>query len=173
MGWPEVYVLDDGSGLALESGPRPPRAIKKWATVKDVAGATVLDLSTSLRFQRSHVPGAWWGVRSRLSQAVGKIPAAKNLVLTSEDGMLAHLAAPEAAELWPQARITVLDGGNAAWNGPSESGIERATTERDDVWYKPYDYGADYQKHARDYLSWEVALAEQITRDPTIRFRAY
>jgi len=173
MGWRDVYVLDDVSGLAIESGPRPPPAIKKWPTVQDVAGATVLDLSTSLRFHHAHIPGAWWGVRSRLSQAVGKIPAVKNLVLTSEDGMLAHLAAPEAAELWPQAQVGVLEGGNAAWKGPTESGIERATTERDDVWYKPYDHASDYRKHARDYLSWEVALVEQIKRDPTIRFRAY
>ena len=51
--------------------------------------------------------------------------------------------------------------------------VERATTTRDDVWYKPYDDSADYLKHARDYLDWEVALVDQIKRDPTIRFRAY
>ena len=49
----------------------------------------------------------------------------------------------------------------------------RATTGRDDVWYKPYDHAADYKQHARDYLAWEVALVDQIKRDPTIRFRAY
>ena len=95
------------------------------------------------------------------------------LVLTSEDSILAHLAAPEAAELWPRAEIRVLEGGNAAWKGPTESGTERATTTRDDVWYKPYDHASDYKKHARDYLEWEVALVEQIKRDPTIRFRAF
>jgi hypothetical protein len=85
--------------------------------------------------------------------------------------VLAHLAAPEAAALWPE--VQVLEGGNAAWTGPTESGVERATTTRDDVWYKPYDHTSDYLKHARDYLEWEVALVEQIKRDPTIRFRAY
>ena len=97
----------------------------------------------------------------------------KNLVLTSEDGVLAHLAAPDAAALWPDAEVGVLDGGNASWKGPWESGVERATTTRDDVWYKPYDHASDYKQHARDYLAWEVALVEQIKRDPTIRFRAY
>jgi hypothetical protein len=53
------------------------------------------------------------------------------------------------------------------------SGVERATTPRDDVWYKPYDHSSDYLKHARDYLEWEVALVDQIKRDPTIRFRAF
>jgi rhodanese-related sulfurtransferase len=173
MGWDDVYVLDDISGFALQSGARPLPSVKKWKTVTDVAGATVLDLSTSLRFYHSHIPGAWWAVRSRLDQVVEKVPAMEKLVLTSEDGTLAHLTAPEAAAQFPQADVAVLDGGNQAWKGPTESGVERATTERDDVWYKPYDHASDYKKHARDYLSWEVALVEQIKRDPTIRFRSY
>ncbi|HEX6265824.1 MAG TPA: rhodanese-like domain-containing protein, partial [Burkholderiales bacterium] len=174
MGWDDVHVLEDISGLPLESGPRPLPAVKTWPAVSDVSGATVLDLSTSLRFHHSHIPGAWWGVRSRLGEARAKIGEASALVLTSEDGRLAHLAAPEAAGLWRE--VKVLEGGNAAWfaaGRPAESGVERATTTRDDVWYKPYDHASDYKKHAREYLDWEVALVDQIRRDPAIRFRAY
>ncbi|HEY2338248.1 MAG TPA: rhodanese-like domain-containing protein [Burkholderiales bacterium] len=171
MGWDDVHVLQDFSNLAFESGPRPKPAVRTWQTTRDISGATVLDLSTSLRFRYSHVPGAWWGVRSRLDEAARKIPAMKNLILTSEDGTLAHLAAPEAAALWPD--VKVLESGNAAWTGPTESGMERATTERDDVWYKPYDHAQDYKNFAREYLNWELTLVEQIKRDPTIRFRSY
>ena len=174
MGWDEVHVLDDVAGLPMESGARPPPAVEKWPTVNDAADATVLDLSTSLRFHHAHIPGAWWGVRSRLDEARSRIGKPKRLVLTSEDGNLAHLAAPEGAALWPE--VKVLEGGNAAWlaaGRPTESGVERATTTRDDVWYKPYDHASDYKKHARDYLEWEVALVDQIKRDPTIRFKAY
>jgi rhodanese-related sulfurtransferase len=174
MGWSDVYVLEDPE--LVESGPRKPKipGTPPWQTVTAVPeGAAVLDLSTSLRFHKSHIPGAWWGVRSRMPEAHERIPASTTLVLTSEDGVLAHLAAPEAAALWTGSQVKVLEGGNAAWKGPTESGIERATTTRDDVWYKPYDHSADYLKHARDYLDWEVALVEQIKRDPTIRFRAY
>jgi rhodanese-related sulfurtransferase len=172
MGWSDVYVLEDAE--LTESGPRPPRipGTPPWRTVAAVPeGAAVLDLSTSLRFAKAHIPGAWWGVRSRLEQARKAIGEARSLVLTSEDGVLAHLAAPEAAKIFPE--VAVLEGGNAAWRGPWEPGIERATTARDDVWYKPYDHSSDYLKHAREYLDWEVALVEQIKRDPTIRFRAY
>jgi rhodanese-related sulfurtransferase len=172
MGWNDVYVLEDAE--LNESGPRKPRipGTPPWRTVRAIPeGAQVLDLSTSLRFHHRHIPGAWWGVRSRLKEAREKIPPTDTLVLTSEDGVLAHLAAPEAALLWPE--VHVLEGGNAAWTGPTETGVERATTARDDVWYKPYDHTSDYLKHARDYLDWEVALVEQIKRDPTIRFRAY
>ena len=175
MGWDHVHVLEDFAGLAMESGPRPAPPVGRWkATATDLTGAAVLDLSTSLRFNHAHIPGAWWGVRSRLGDARRHIGAVPSLVLTSEDGLLAHLAAPEAAALWPDVRV--LEGGNAAWfaaGRPTESGVERATTTRDDVWYKPYDHASGYEKHARDYLAWEVALVDQIKRDPTIRFRAY
>ena len=70
----------------------------------------------------------------------------------------------------------MLDAGNAAWFAarlPVETGMEKASTALDDVWYKPYDQARDYEKHARAYLDWEVALVEQIKRDPAIRFRAY
>jgi rhodanese-related sulfurtransferase len=185
MGWEEVYVLEpegaDGfAGWPTERGPRkkPVRGFRAWATTSDVEGATVLDLSTSLRFRARHVPGAWWAVRSRLEEAKRKLPHPTSLVLTSDDGVLAHLAAPEAAALWPGVGVKVLEGGNAAWfaaGRPAEAGMERATTALDDVWYKPYDHehGSDYEKHARAYLSWEVALVDQIRRDPTIRFRVF
>jgi rhodanese-related sulfurtransferase len=185
MGWDEVYVLEPDTGTwAIEQGPREAEipGFQPWPTVsaQELARmpATVLDLSTSLRFRARHVPGAWWGVRARLEEGRVKLADARELVITSEDGVLAHLAAPEAAALWPRARVQVLDGGNRAWFAddlPTESGLANATTVNDDVWYKPYDHEheADYEKHARAYLDWEVALVEQIKRDPAIRFRAY
>ena len=174
MGWPDVYVLDGEAGLPRESGPRKPRVLDfaPWASVREPAG-TVLDFSTSLRFRRRHIPGAWWVVRSRLAQATRKVNVTGSLTLTSEDGVLAHLAAQEAQALWPQATVRVLDGGNAAWQGEWEEGIAHATTTTDDVWYKPYDHAKDYEKHAREYLTWEVALVDQIKREPAVRFRTY
>jgi rhodanese-related sulfurtransferase len=174
MGWVDVYVLEDAE--LTETGPRKPKipGTPPWKTVSAIPeGAAVLDLSASLRFNQRHIPGAWWGVRSRFDDVKQNLPAFDFLILTSEDGVLAHLAAPEAQALWPQAQVRVLEGGNAAWQGPWESGVERATTARDDVWYKPYDHASDFAKHAREYLEWEVALVEQIKRDPAIRFRAY
>jgi len=183
MGWDEVYVLEPESGdWALETGPRAAQVpgFKRWKSVRAQQfapdDAKLVDLSTSLRYRAWHVPGAWWAVRSRLAAARENIGDAAEIVLTSEDGVLAHLAAPEAAELWPN--VKVLEGGNKAWRAAGhavESGMRKPTTALDDVWYKPYDHetGADYEKHARAYLDWEVALVEQIKRDPAIRFRTY
>lgn len=173
MGWHDVYVLGSLDGFPIQTGPRPAGVhYRPWETTRAAEGA-VLDFSTSLRFHYRHIPGAWWVVRSRLAEAKQKIGDAASIVLTSEDGVLAHLAAPEVAALWPQAKVRVLDGGNAAWQGPWETGHARATTTRDDVWYKPYDHEAGFEKHAREYLDWEVALIEQIKRDPTIRFQTF
>jgi rhodanese-related sulfurtransferase len=191
MGWNDVHVLEPGgadgfAGWPVEKGPRP-RPVSGFVaaptiTVSELAAklpqgdVAVLDLATSLRFRDRHVPGAWWAVRARLAAARNRLPGANLLVLTSEDGTLAHFAAPEAAALWPNAAIRVLEGGNIAWfaaGSPTESGMARATTALDDVWYKPYDHAQDYERHARAYLTWEVGLVEQIKRDPAVRFRAY
>ena len=189
MGWDEVYVLEpegaDGfSGWETAQGPRKPVEVTRSAsmTPADLAarlergGATVLDLSTSLQFRAGHIPGAWWAVRTRLDQARALLAHARCLVLSSPDAALAHLAAPEAKALWPGAEVLVLEGGNAAWSAAGlafESGDRRRTTELDDIWYKPYDHAGSYEQHARAYLSWEVALVEQIKREPAVRFRAY
>ena len=170
LGWHDVYVLPSLAGFALEHGAReaPVLGRRPWPTTREAQGA-VLDFSTSLRFHHRHISGAWWVVRSRLDEARRHIGDADALTLTSEDGVLAQLAAPEVAARWPRATVRVLEGGNAAWPGPWETGVERASTARDDVWYKPYDHEAGFEQHARDYLAWEVALIEQIKRDPTIR----
>jgi rhodanese-related sulfurtransferase len=185
MGWNEVYALEpegeDGfAGWRTESGPpqAPIERVRRWQTTPSVgdAGVTVIDFSTSLQFRSYHIPGAWWAVRSRLAEARARIGDTTRIVLTSEDSALAHLAAPEVAALWPQAAVTVLHGGNAAYRASGsvgEEGLDRATTATDDVWYKPYDHREAYEKHARAYLEWEVALVEQIRRDPTIRFREF
>jgi rhodanese-related sulfurtransferase len=192
MGWDDVHVLEpegaDGfEGWPLERGPRkrefamtPAATISPEELAPRVAANDfcVIDLASSLRYRARHIPGAWWAVRARLAEAKAKIPSPKRLVVTSEDGLLARFAAAEAAALWPDAERQVLEGGNAAWFAaglPVESGMTHPTTTLDDVWYKPYDHEqeGDYEKHARAYLSWEVALVDQIKRDPTICFRAY
>ena len=191
MGLKDVYVLkpegDDGfAGFATERGQSRPACLgfSSWPTLQAaelerLLGSdriAVIDLSSSLTYRNGHIPGAWWGVRSRLDEARATLPAVKLLVLTSPDGVLAHYAAPEAAEFWPSSSIRVLEGGNASWLDaglPVETGTDRITTMLDDIWYRPYQRAEDYEKHARDYLTWEVALLEQIKRDPAVEFRNY
>jgi rhodanese-related sulfurtransferase len=191
MGWDDIHVLEpqgeDGLGgwpLARAPQSRCLAGFSKWQTITPRVlhaqsgdpHTAVIDLSTSLDFRNRHIPDAWWAVRSRLDEARARLPQMHTLVLTSRDGVLAHYAAPEASAMWPEADVRVLEGGNAGWLGEgldTETGLVRATTAVDDVWYKPYEHAEDYAKHARAYLTWEVALADQVVRDPTIRFRDY
>jgi rhodanese-related sulfurtransferase len=121
MGWDEVFVLepegDDGfSGWRTEHGRVRDRSPASRRGKRSHTGKSdrdrFFDEPALPRVSRS---GRWWAVRSRLAEARARIGAVTDLVLTSEDGVLAHLAAREAAALWPGTRVRVLDGGNAQW----------------------------------------------------------
>jgi rhodanese-related sulfurtransferase len=193
LGWHDAVVLDGGlaaveaAGIALQTGPRARVPVERAPTIqvselaRRLATApetvTVIDIGSSIKYRRrGHIPGAWWGVRSRLEQAHRAIGAVDTLVLTSTDGQLAKLAVPDAMALWPDAEVVALAGGNKGWrhgDHAMEPGFDRATTAADDVWYRPYDHDDRAEvvhQHMRDYLLWEVALVDQIERDPTVDF---
>lgn len=196
LGWSEAFVLAGGVGetdldeapltkgqtarpeLARVSAPtiRPPELAERLADDGDEV--CVIDVGTSVKYRnRGHIPGAWWAVRARLDQARAAIGDAPTIVLTSTDGTLAKLAVADAAEHWPEAEIVALAAGNKGWRHAGldmEPGFERATTDADDVWYKPYDHDeAVARAHMEEYLTWEVALVEQIERDPTVSFPTF
>ena len=186
MGCGEVFVVDGAlEGADLEAGPaaasvigldrcRPetigPRALQAALAA---GRAVVVDLASSLEARDAHVPGAWFAVRAHLGQALERIPGREMLVLTSPDGVLATLAAGEAAALTDMA-VRVLAGGTAAWraaNLPLDAGLENRASETDDVWSRPYDQAADVEQAMRDYLAWEVDLVKQIEREGVAPFR--
>ena len=133
--------------------------------------ATVVDLSSSRDYLRRHIPGAWFAVRSRLDRALKKISLRGALVLTSEDGVVAGLAAAEAAALAKSVRT--LTGGNAAWQAAGDSLTADAPQMADDAvdqWLKPYERSGDTKAAMKEYLDWEVDLLPRIARDGTSRF---
>ena len=139
-----------------------------------INAVTIIDLADSLRYRRAHIPGAWWAVRSRLDEVA--VDPDRPVVLTSPDGRTARLAWAAANQRWPGTRV--LLGGTAAWtaaNGPVQSGLTQPTTETNDVWYKPYDSEnlAVVRQHMQDYLTWEVALLDQIAGDELVSFRTF
>ncbi len=193
LGWADAVVLAGGvpaaaaAGEQLHTGPQrrisvgPAPTIKVTALAERLAeepdAVCVLDIGSSIKYRKKgHIPGAWWGVRSRLDQARAAIGEVPTLVLTSTDGQLAKLAVADARRLWPEAEVVALAGGNKGWRHAGhdmEPGFDRATTEADDVWYKPYDHDdgpAVARRHMEDYLTWEIALVDQIERDPTVSF---
>ena len=187
LGWTDAVVLDvDVRELDVVTGgvARVPVESAPSITVSELVdrlrsdGVAVLDVGTSLKYRKKgHIPGSFWGVRSRLNAARAVVGDVETLVITSTDGQLAKLAVPDAQKVWPNASVVALAGGNRAWRhagNAMEPGFERPTTEPDDVWYKPYDHdGQAVLKHMQEYLTWEIALVEQLERDPTVRFTSW
>ena len=131
----------------------------------------MIDLSLSPAYRRGHIPDAWYAIRSRLEEALATIPVTGELVLTSEDGILAGLTVEEAQQL-TKAPVSALHGGNAAWRaaGHQISTEEKMADEALDVWLKPYERPNDTTNAMSEYLAWETDLLPRIARDGTTRF---
>jgi rhodanese-related sulfurtransferase len=180
MGWQDVFVLaetgaETGMPAAPVIGDAPPSSshidAKDLAALLEHDAATVIDLSLSPNYRKGHIAGAWFAIRSRLVRALPKIAAKGELVLTSEDGVLAGLAVAEATMLTGRP-VRYLEGGNAAWQaaGLPFSSKPHMADDPVDVWLKPYERAGDTTGAMNEYLSWEVDLVARIERDGTCNF---
>jgi rhodanese-related sulfurtransferase len=188
MGWTDVYVLAGGIGDGpLVQGPHRSKILgfeeeeslsplELKGMLDSGEGLSVVDLASSVEYKNRHIPGAWWGVRSRLDSDLSHVPSTDFFVLTSPDGLLAHLAVKEIEASRPDSVMRVLEGGTNAWMAeglPTSKGMERGISEADDVWYKPYEQKDAPYEAMRDYLTWEVALLEKLERDGDAKFRTF
>src|SRR5262245_5503980 len=180
MGMRDVFVLvasGDETGwppaTILGTQPAPERGIDcaRLAALLATGEATVIDLSLSTDYRKAHIPGAWFAVRSRLARALPKIAARGEIVLTSEDGVLAGLAIDEVADL-TRLPVSYLRGGNAAWQAAGHPLSQEAhmADEAVDVWLRPYERASDQEGAMREYLSWEIDLLSRIERDGSCHF---
>ena len=177
MGWPEVYVVQGAVFDSKEDAfPVAPPACKTISVdnLKSESSMLVLDFAASLQYRAAHIPGAAFAIRSRLERRVEEFRS-KAIACTSPDGLLARYAAADLSALLKRD-VPALDGGTAAWKAaglPVETGETRMLEPPEDVYYKPYDHQAQVEAAMQDYLQWEVALLEQIRRDPDCRFREF
>ena len=180
MGFAEVYVMAAAGSQRgwptapiLENETRAEAAIdcQHLNELLSRNAATVIDLSTSRNYFTGHIPGAWFAIRTRLAQALKRLPGDATLVLTSEDGALAGLALVEAAAVRAPP-VHFLKGGNAAWSaaGYPFSSEARMADEPVDQWRKPYERSGDTAAAMRDYLAWETDLLSRIGRDGSLKF---
>ncbi len=132
----------------------------------------MIDLSLSPNYRKAHIPGAWFAIRSRLALALPKIPLHGELVLTSEDGVLAGIAASEAAALTgkPVALSRRRQCRMAGGRSPMLATDLHMADEPVDVWLKPYERAGDTKAAMDEYLAWEVDLLPRIERDGTCNF---
>jgi rhodanese-related sulfurtransferase len=184
MGMTDVYVLvahgeETGFPAApvLGLGTRPDLAITPGALADLLARdqATVIDLSLSRNYRAGHIPGAWFAIRAQMQQALALIPARGTLVLTSEDGLLAEVAAPETTALAGRP-VRYLTGGNRAWHADGHALVTqdpRMASAPGDAWLKPYERPGDPTQAMKDYLAWEIDLLDRLDRDGTTNFARF
>ena len=186
MGWPEVAILKDTLARSTLVAGREPAAVlgvgdAQAETVSAQAlhelmrqgAATVIDIATSRSYRQGHIPGAHFCLRSRFDTDLAKAPGEGVIVLTSTDGRLARLAAAQASVCTTRP-VKVLTGGTDLWELaglPTQTEPASYLSEPDDVWKRPYEKDQGVEQAMRDYLTWEVALVEQVERDGTARFR--
>jgi len=173
-GW-EVFVLEGGLEGRLETSlpPSLPRGTPRVGAAELAAllaegAASVVDLSRSITFRAGHIPGALWGVRTRLSALTPRLPEGRRVVVAAPDPALAALAVEELRGLVP-APVMALEGGTDAWK---EAGFPLAADRTDpadeacvDFYLRPYDRNHGVEEAMRAYLSWEVDLVKQVERD--------
>ena len=167
----QAYVAEG----ALGETRSPPAVAVQGLPPGATEGALVVDLARSIDFRDGHIPGAVWGVRSRLHLLAVRLAKAARVLVTSPDGVLAVMAVDEVRGL-TQAPVTALAGGTAAW--VAAGGLLKAdrTDPSDeaciDCYLRPYDRNSGIEEAKHAYLSWEIDLVHEIERDGTVTFGA-
>jgi rhodanese-related sulfurtransferase len=147
-------------------------ALAQW--LADAPEETVLlDFTSGANYQKRHIPGAWFALRSELPAVVSKLsPGTKRFVLTCGSSLLARYVAGDLRAL-TDLPIRVLTGGTTAWAAaglPLEEGATRLASPLIDRYRRPYE-GTDNQDAAMQaYLDWEFGLVDQLERDGTHGF---
>ena len=182
----EVYVVDglQASDFHLSSAwqatlpPQPEVAEIDVATLSTWLAETpeeiaVLDFTSGVNYQKRHIPGAWFILRSELAAAIATLPkSVKRFVLTCGSSLLARYAASDLQSI-SDLPIHVLDGGTGAWAAaglPVETGPTRLASPLIDRYRRPYE-GNDIRAEAMQaYLDWDYGLVAQLGRDGTHGF---
>lgn len=182
----DVYVVDglqplDFSvpGAWQDELPPPPQAdaidaetLAEWlAAAPQQVG--LLDFTSGVNYQKRHIPGAWFALRSQLAAALTQLPnCVQRYVLTCGSGLLSPYVAADLRTL-TKLPVLVLTGGSAAWvaaGKPVESDATRLASPLIDRYRRPYE-GTDNRAEAMQaYLDWEFGLVEQLGKDGTHGF---
>jgi len=189
MGW-EVAVIKDITSQDLQSKVSvsdedlpptlaplsvvDPPTLKTWLANRSNL-SMVIDVGDSATYVKRHIPGAWWLLRSQLTQDFTRVHKANRYVLTCGDGRISRYA---VAELQPLLRNGVevlwLPGGNAAWQAAgfsTQQGESYLASPRIDRYRRPYEGTDNSALVMQAYLDWETGLVEQLKRDGTHHFK--
>jgi rhodanese-related sulfurtransferase len=186
-GW-DVCVLTDGLDGRIETGAwaptcpeaevlRIPHVTPAELAILAAEGAVqVVDLARSIDFRDGHVPGALWGIRTRLAKLADRLTGDRQIIVTAPEEAQARLAAAEL-QGFAKAPVKILAGGTKAW---ATAGFPMAADRRDpadaecvDFYLRPYDRNEGIEEAMHAYLSWEIDLVHEVKKDGDAPFGAW
>jgi rhodanese-related sulfurtransferase len=179
----EIYILPiDGPDFTLVS-EIPPIVLPgdvNWLTPHEAearlnGGLQILDVGPSLSYERGHIPGAKFVLRSLLPTWLKTNHAGAPLVFTSPDGVNAAYAASEVSRTFG-IDAYAISGGTDAWHHaglPVEVGFDpdQLLSPFLDDWGSTMRAKSNREQIFRDYLTWERSLGHTIPQDDTVQFR--
>jgi 3-mercaptopyruvate sulfurtransferase SseA len=152
------------SGLALT--PIPELSARELEAMQQESPVRITDVGQSEAYVRGHIPGAVWCSRVALDRLLREEAHDGPTVLTSEEGVLARLAATDL-DMSIAPSVSVLAGGNTAWREAGfalSNGVEQLASPRDDHWLASSERPGDTRQNVLDYLAWEETLLDDIER---------
>ncbi|KGO73637.1 hypothetical protein PITC_038320 [Penicillium italicum] len=177
LGW-EVYVFEEQSQVP-EGLPLP--QVPSWLPSKDgsiniddlrnLAGATVVDLARSPSYRKGHIPGAWFASGPELARDLKAIAGDGPIVLASPDGDVAAINIDDARKSVSR-EVLHLAGGTNAWvaaGHPLET-ESRWLSQPIDMYKRPYEGTSNARKDMQGYLDWEYGLVAQLANDGVAGF---
>ena len=132
----------------------------------------VLDFATSIHFRGKHIPGAWWPCGRASAKRRRRSDRRAHLLTRRRRARPARGARSGGAmaqRRYPRARGRKRRGSRRAFRS---SGLARRPRPTTTSGTNP-TITRPTSRSTKAYLDWEVALVEQIKRDPTIKFRAF
>ncbi|WP_454689450.1 rhodanese-like domain-containing protein [Achromobacter aloeverae] len=134
------------------------------------AGALAVSLDRSVEYLAAHPAGAVWANRARLDRLDAALAQGRALVLFSQDGRVAQLAALDLLERGGDPRVAVVRGGLDAWRAaglPVAAADEEALPAADRIDFLQWAPGRRQgNKDAMQaYLDWEKNLLRQVAAE--------
>jgi rhodanese-related sulfurtransferase len=125
-----------------------------------VPSTLLLDVGSSLEYERAHIPGAKWVSRGWVDIKLPELcpNRAQRIVLTCADGSQSVFAARALSEAGYKD-TEVLSGGVCAWAAAgqaAETGLTECLAEPNDVVLSPSIRGT--KEDMQNYLNWELKL---------------
>jgi rhodanese-related sulfurtransferase len=176
----DACVLEGGVRSGLKGRPAAQPALPELPAISaadlkrmlDASACTVFNLGASMLFRRAHIPGSRWSTRVRL--AADAQYEKRTIVLTAEDGDLAHLAATALLDAGI-SDIKLYEGGVAAWTKAGYTTESSPDSPPDaeciDYLFFVHNRHAGNREAMRRYLAWETGLIAQLDEQEKASFR--